>query len=260
MIIGGPYDPYTPLIIPIFVIFTFLIPVAFIFATKLIRKGKQQKLQSAIYLGSSFLFYGCAILVAFIGYLEVIIVGEFREIYRSSLPLGFSIGIIGNLCLLFFGFTLFSKRKIDTITFISWSLITLILVNLDSNWYGVPHSVYTGQFSIRFYSSLSMAALAFSIFSYLIIRINSLNTDKPLIKFGYRLIVWSLISFVFFWVFVVLDAVYINIMGEGFSIFSYIAWAFALLFWLLSYSGLMMPSKVKNFIERRLSKKSYIKK
>ncbi len=254
IIVGGPYDPITLRIIPVFILYTFLFPVAFIFASKLIRKGRQNGLKSALFLGASFLLYGIAIVVAFTGLLEVIISGEFREIYRLSLPLGYSIGIIGNLCLLFFGFSLFGVQKTEVIIFITWAIITIVLINLDSNWYGVPHSMYTGQFSIRLYSSLSMTLLAWSILSYLITKINALKMSKPLIGFGYRLIVWSLVSFILFWVCVTLDAVYINIVGEGFSFFTHMAWIFALVFWMLSYIGLIMPRKIKDFIDKRMSK------
>jgi len=252
MIVGGPYDPYTPRIIPVFILYAILFPVAFILAFKLMRKGRQQGIKSAQYLGYSFLSFGAAILIAFIGLLNVIIVGEFREIYRLSVPLSYSIGMVGTLFLLLFGFSLFGFQKKMAVLFAVWTGITFVLVNLDSNWYGVPHSTYAGQFSMRFYSSLSMMLLAVGIYLYLISKINSLQIDKPLVKFGYKLIVWSLISLIFFWACVTLDTVYINITGEGFSIFFDIAWIFGLIFWVLSYIGLTMPPKLKPYLEKRI--------
>lgn len=252
MIVGGPYDPYTSQIIPIFILYAFLFPAGFILAGKLIRKGKQQNLKSAIYLGLSFLCYAAAIFIAFIGLLDTIIVQEFRELYRLSLPLGYSLGLIGNLFLLGFGFNLFGFRKKIAILFGICTGLVLILINLDSNWYGVPHYVYAGQFSMRFYSSLSMTVLALCVYLYLIQRINSLQIEKSLVKLGYKLIIWSLIAFFMFWVFMTFDAVYIYITGGGYSFFTFIAWIFALLFWFLSYIGLIMPAKIKHYFETQL--------
>ncbi len=258
MIVGGPYDPYTPRIIPVLCLYLILYPVGFILATKLYRKGKRQGNKSAQYLGWAFLNYSLAIFMAFIGLMEVVITGEFREIYRLSLPLGYSIGIVGNLCLLFFGFTLFGFQKKMALFFVIWAIITLVLVNLDSNWYGVVHSTYIGQFSMRVYSSLSMTLYAISIYLSLIWKINSLRLDKPLIKVGYNMIKWSLISFVFFWVFMTIDSLNILMSGEGFSFFTQMAWIFAFLFWLLCYTGLTMPPKLKFYIENKISKKNNI--
>ena len=159
--------------------------------------------------------------------------------------------MIGNLFLLFFGFELFGHRKKIAYFFIFCTVTVLILINLNSNWYGVPHYEYAGQFSLRFYSSLSMTILAMTIYVYLIRRIKSLQIEKELVKIGYNLIIWSLVAFFLFWVCMTCDAVYINIVGGNYSLFTFVAWIFALLFWILSYCGLTMPLKLKQYIEKK---------
>lgn len=251
LISGPPYDSIYPRIYSIFLLYLFLFPLSFIFAHKLLKKGRIQNLKSAKFLGNAFIFYGLGVLTAFLGVFEVILTSEFKEIYRLSLPVGYSFGIIGNVYLLFFGNELFGFQRRYTYPFLIWSIITLILVNLNSNWYGVPNFVYEGQFSLRLYSSLNMTIFSLVIYTFLIIKINSLKLKDFVKSVGYKLIVWSLICFILFWGFMTVDAIMINISEEGFSIFTFIAWVFAGIFWILSYCGLIMPPKIRTILESK---------
>jgi hypothetical protein len=251
IIIGPPYDPIIPRIAPIFYLYLILFPVTFILALKLIKKGIYQQSKSAKFLGISFMFYGIGILIAFIGLLEVMITNEFREIYRISLPVGYSAGIVGNIFLLYFGYSLFGFQKKMIFIFKFWTIFTIFLVNLDNNWYGVPNFVYEGQFSLRVYSSLNMTILSFTICIYLIHKLKSLKSKDKIKEFGFRLIIWSFGSFIMFWVCMTLDALNIIFSGEGFSTFTLIAWLFAALFWILSYNGLLMPPRLRKILESR---------
>ena len=107
-------------------------------------------------LGISFIFYSLGLLWAFVGLIEVVIAQEFRELYRLSLPLGYTMAMIGNLFLIMFAQEIFKIQKRIKIIFVLLFVSTIILLNMNENWYGVPNEVYEGKFSLRMYSSLLM--------------------------------------------------------------------------------------------------------
>lgn len=250
MIIGPPYDPIISRIIPIFILYSFLFPLSYSLSLKLIKKGSQKQSKAAKFLGKSFFWFGTGVFIAFLGLLEVLLTSQFKEVYRLSLPLGYSAGIIGNLYLFYFGFELYGFQRRLSRLFIIWTIISLILINLNCNWYGVPYYFYEGKFSLRPYSSLNMTFFSIAIYINIIIQLKPLTKIKSIKSFGFKLIIWSLYSFIVFWACMTLDAVSILISGEGFSIFTHIAWTFATFFWLLSYSGLTMPKKIRKYIEK----------
>ena len=253
IIIGPPYDPINLRIIPIFYLYLFLFPVSILMAVKLIIKGYHQQSKPAKILGLSFMSFGLGIIIAFIGLLEVMITQEFREIYRWSLPIGYSMGALGNVFLLYFGYSLFENKKRKLFIFELWMLFTLIIINLDNNWYGVPHSSYTGQFSWRVISSVDLTLFSFVICIFLYYKMKGIKTSDKVKSVGFRMIKWSFISFILFWVCMSLDALNIIITGDGFSIFILIGWIFALFFWFLSYIGLLMPLKLRRILENKIS-------
>ncbi|MHA1731309.1 MAG: hypothetical protein ACTSU5_05165 [Promethearchaeota archaeon] len=255
MYIGEPYDPVDPKVVPLLPYYAVLSAIGMVLGIHLYLRGKEREKQEPKILGVSFLFFSGALIWAFAGLLEATIDGEYRELYRLSLPMGYSMAIVGNLFLLWFAREVFSIGKRAVAFFVVLFAITIVLINLNSNWYGTPTEVYYGKyFSIRVYSSLVLMVGSMALYFYIIMSIRKLTKkiDDPVAQAGFRIIILAFLSFVALWVCFALDAVVIQLTGEGYSVFVYLAWGFGAVFWVLSYLGLLLPDWLRKRIEARV--------
>ncbi len=245
---GGPYDPIDPNIIPLIPFYVILVTVSMFLGFRLIIKGNRKKKKSPKLLGISFISYSSGVLCALIGLIEVVIYQEFRELYRLSLPIGYTIAMIGNIFLILFVQEIFKIQKRIKIFFMLLFISTIVILNLNENWYGVPREVYEGKFSLRMYSSLLMMISSMSLYFYIINSIIRSKSYRNFTSIGFLVIIWSFVCFILFWVCMAIDAIIIFIKGGGYSIFVFIAWIFGLLFWIFSYLGLIMPKWFRKIV------------
>lgn len=247
------YDPFEARVFPIFIYYLFLIGFSLLMTLKMFSKYRERKVKPPLYLSIVFLVFMIALIMLAIGLAEAIITGYYKEIYRFSLPFSFSMVVIADIFIYEFAGHITDKGKSLRIPVYIFGGIIIVLLFLPWNWWGYPSSDYEGKLNIRLYTTLSLVVYSFALYLYVFYISNkarTATTDK-VAKFGLRLLSYSMIMMIMFFVMMILDTMLIVAFDHpGYSEFVYIAWIFASLFYIFSYFSLVMPE----WIIKRLKK------
>ena len=210
----------------------------------MIKKWKERKQIAPLHLSIVFAFFTAGIIVLAIGLAEAAITGYYKEVYRLSLPLAYTMVVIGNIFLYLFASNITDKGKNAFTPIVIIGVALIIMLFLPWNWWGVPQEEYSGKLNIRIYTN--MAFMTFSSVIYITIAVicNSIKkkTDDKITYAGLTLLFYSMISMVMFFLMILFDNLLIVLYRHpGYSEFIYIAWIFAVLFLILIYLSLVMP-------------------
>lgn len=238
------YTPFSNNIIPIFFYYIGLIAFSLVMTFLMIKKWRERKVRSPLYLSIVFVLLTVALVALTIGLGEAVLTGFFKEIYRISLPLAYSIIIIADIFLFIFAEEITSKGKKAFAPLVLFGAVIIVVLFLPWNWWGVPPVDYVGQPNIRLYSTLSV--ILYSYIVYIFISVFCLRARKQTqdakAKTGLILLFLSMISMIGFFLMFVFDTLLITLTDHpGYSEFVYIAWIFAILFFVFTYLSLVMP-------------------
>ncbi|NVM44542.1 MAG: hypothetical protein HWN79_06475 [Candidatus Lokiarchaeota archaeon] len=219
----------------------------------MIKKWRQRKVKSPLYLSIVFILLTVALMALTIGLAEAIATGFFKEIYRISLPLAYCMIIIADIFLFIFAEEITSKGKKAFVPLIILGVVISVVLFLPWNWWGVPPEDYVGQPSIRLYSTLSV--ILYSYIVYIFISVFCIKARKQTqdakAKTGLTLLFLSMISMIAFFLMFVFDTLLITLTDHpGYSEFVYIAWIFAILFFIFIYLSLVMPKWLVDRIKK----------
>jgi hypothetical protein len=219
----------------------------------MIKKWRERKVKSPLYLTIVFILLTIALITLTIGLGEAIITGFFKEIYRISLPLAYCMIVIADIFLFVFAEEITSKGKRAFVPLILFGIVITVVLFLPWNWWGVPPEDYVGQPSIRLYSTLSV--ILYSYIVYIFISVFCIKarkqTEDAKAKTGLTLLFLSMISMIAFFLMFVFDTLLITLTDHpGYSEFVYIAWIFAILFFVFIYLSLVMPKWLVDRIEK----------
>ena len=212
---------------------------------QMIKKWKERKQIAPLYLSFVFTIITVAIIILTIGLAEAAITGYYKEVYRLSLPLAYTMVVIANVFLYLFASNITDKGKNAFIPIVIIGIVLIIILFLPWNWWGVPQEDYAGELSIRLYTNI--AFITFSYVIYITIAIICLNTKKKtddvIARTGLTLLFYSMISLILYFLMILFDNFLIVLYRHpGYSEFIYIAWIFAIIFYILTYLSLVMPS------------------
>ncbi len=212
---------------------------------QMIKKWKERKQIALLHLSFVFTFITVAIIILTIGLAEAAITGYYKEVYRLSLPLAYTMVVIANVFLYLFASNITDKGKNAFIPIVIIGIVLIIILFLPWNWWGVPQEDYAGELSIRLYTNI--AFITFSYVIYITIAIICLNTKKKtddvIARTGLTLLFYSMISLILYFLMILFDNFLIVLYRHpGYSEFIYIAWIFAIIFYILTYLSLVMPS------------------
>lgn len=248
MLIGPPYTPWNPRIVPLVPYYAILAGYIFVLATHLFLRGRKRQQAAPKYLAGSFFSYGAGLVSLLVGLAHTIVQEQFMEVYRFSLHAGYSLLLVGNLFLLLFAREIFEFDQKYFQLFVALFVACLVLVNLPNNWYGVPDDYEeTLAPSVRVYSSLAMALSSVLLCGFIIklgLRLRRKVADDPVGRAGLTFIVLAMGAFILYFVFVVVDAA----LGAGYSAFIFVAWGCTAAFGILGYLGLIMPQWIQDRI------------
>ncbi len=247
------YTPFNNNILPIFFYYIGLIVFSIVMTVLMIKKWRERKVKAPLYLSIVFVLLTVALISLTIGLAEAIATGFFKEIYRISLPLAYFMIIIGDIFLFVFAEEITSKGKRAFVPLIIFGVVISIVLFLPWNWWGVPPEDYAGQLNIRLYSTLSV--IFFSYIIYIFISVFCLKARKQTqdakAKTGLTLLFLSMICMIAFFLMFVFDTLLITLTDHpGYSEFVYIAWIFAILFFIFIYLSLIMPKWLLERIEK----------
>jgi hypothetical protein len=248
------YTPFQPRVFPIIIYYIFIAGFATLVTIKMYLKWRERKVRPPLYLALVFTFLTLTIIILLIGLLEAIIIGEYREIYRLSLPLGYVMVTLADIFLFIFASHMTNKGKKAFIPIILLGIFISILLFLPWNWWGVPPVDYAGELNIRLYTTLIFVLYSFIIYIYIAficIKIKK-NVEDKIMYTGLNLLFYSMISIMLLFVMLIGDTLLITFLDhEGYSEFIYVAWIFAIIFIILSYFSLVMPDWLRNRIKKK---------
>jgi len=238
------YSPFEIRVLPIFPYYVILSVFGILLTVKMYFKWRKRKVAPPLYLSITFTFFTLALIMLAVGLAEAIITGYYREIYRFSLPFAYSMVILADIFLYKFVSQITNKGKRLFIPLILVGIVIIILLFLPWNWWGVPPGDYEGQLNIRLYSTLSL--VLYSYFIYIVIAIMCSRamkeTEEKIALTGLKLLFYAMICMILFFLMFIGDTLMIVLFDHpGYSIFVYIAWIFAVAFYILTYLSLVMP-------------------
>jgi len=247
------YTPFSNNILPIFFYYIGLIVFSIVMTVLMIKKWRERKVNPPLYLSIVFILFTVALMALTIGLGEAVITGFFKEIYRLSLPFAYCMIIIADIFLFVFAKVITSKGKKALAPLTVFGVVITIVLFLPWNWWGVPPEDYVGQLNIRLYSTLFV--ILYSYIVYIFIAVFCIKARKQTqdakAKTGLTLLFLSMISMIAFFLMFVFDTLLITFSDHpGYSEFVYIAWIFAILFFIFTYLSLVMPKWLVDRIEK----------
>ena len=254
LIIMNNYTPFQSRVIPIFAYYIFISIFGAVVTIKMYLKWKERKVRPPLYLALVFTFLTLTVITLMIGLLEAIILREYREIYRISLPLGYVMVVLADIFLFIFASHMTNKGKKAYLPIALIGFIIAIMIFLPWNWWGVPQSDYVGKLNIRIYSTLILVFYSYLIFIYIALIAKKImkNVEDKIMYTGLKLLFYSMLSIMLLFMMLIGDTVLITFFEhEGYSEFIYIAWLFGVIFIILSYLSLIMPDWLIKRINRK---------
>lgn len=248
------YTPFEFRVFPIFIYYIFLSIFGILMSIKMYKKWKERNVLPPLYLAIVFTFFSAALTMLGIGLTEAVITGEYREIYRFSLPFAYSMVTCADIFLFRFATHMTNRGKKAFPLIIVIGIILIVILFLPWNWWGVPSIDYEGMLNIRLYSTVGLVLFSLIIYSYIatICQKTKRKVEDKVMYTGLRLLFFSMISLILLFVMLIGDTLLITLFNHpGYSEFTYIAWVFGIIFILLSYFSLIMPK----WLVRRIEKK-----
>lgn len=248
------YSPFEFRVFPIFIYYISLSIFGIIVSIKMYNKWRERNVPPPLFLTLVFSFLTSALIILSIGLAEAVITGFYKEIYRISLPLAYSMVVFADIFLFIFASYMINKGKRAFPIIIIVGIILIIILFLPWNWWGVPREDYEGKLNIRLYSTGGLVVFSFLIYGYIALISQKVkrNVDDEIMRTGLRLLFYSMISLIFLFLMLIMDTLMIIFFNHpGYSGFTYIAWIFGLIFIVLSYLSLIMP----DWLVKRIKKK-----
>jgi len=248
------YTPFQPRVFPIFIYYIFVSIFAVVVSIKMFKKWRERNVPPPLFLTLVFSFLTAALIILSIGLAEAVITGFYKEIYRISLPLAYSMVVCADIFLFIFASHMINKGRGAFPLIILIGIILIIILFLPWNWWGVPQEDYERELSIRLYTTGSLVLFSYVIYCYIALICQKIkrNVEDKIMYIGLRLLFFSMISLMLLFLMLIMDTVMITFFNHpGYSEFTYIAWIFGLIFIVLSYLSLIMPE----WLVKRIKKK-----
>jgi len=252
---------YTPFdyigVFPLFIYYIFLSVLALYLTIKMFIKWRERKVSAPLYLTIVFTIFTVALIGLTVGLAEGVFTSFYKELYRISLPFGYSMVIIANMFLFKFITEITESRKKYIIPIIIIGAVIILLLWLPWNWWGVPEIDYEGQLNIRLYTTLGLVLYSCLIYLYIgqICRKTTVSAVDKVAQVGLKLLFYSMLCMIGFFGMFIGDTILIVLFDHpGYSLFVYAAWIFAMGFYFLTYFSLVMPDWLIKRIKKESSK------
>jgi hypothetical protein len=216
-------------------------------------KWRDRNVKLPLYLFIVFVILTLAILMLSIGLAEALITGFYKEIYRFSLPFSYSLIIIADIILFLFASEMTESNKKLLVPLSISGIAIIIALFLPWNYFGVPQVDYAGQQSIRLYTTTAVVLFSFAVYIYIayISYKARKRTESKIFRVGFTFLIAAMLSMIGFFVMFVIDTIIIVVTDHpGDTLYVYIAWIFAILFYIFSYISLVMPKWIRRRIEK----------
>ncbi len=248
------YTSFELRVLPIFIYYIFVSIFGIVVSVKMFKKWRERNVPPPLYLALVFSFLTAALVILTIGLAEAVITDFYKEVYRISLPLAYSMVVCADIFLFIFASYMTNKGRRAFPLIILVGIILIFILFLPWNWWGVPQVDYEGELSIRLYTTGSLVLFSFLIYGYIALICQKIKrkVDDKIMYTGLNLLIYSMISLMLLFAMLIMDTLMITFFDHpGYSEFTYIAWVFGLIFIVLSYLSLIMPDWLVNRIKKK---------
>ncbi|NMC07167.1 MAG: hypothetical protein GYA24_18265 [Candidatus Lokiarchaeota archaeon] len=238
------YESFEPRVFPLLIYYIGLAIFSVVLTLKMVAKWKERKVQPPLLMAFIFGIITAALAMMSAGLADAAATGYYMELYRFSLPFGYCMIVIMDIVLYKFAIVITNRGQRALVPVIIIGIVLGIILMLPWNWWGIPSQDIVGQLSIRLYSTLGLIAFSYTVYLTIarVCHLAMKDAKDPVAHAGLRLMFWSMICMVLFFLMLVLDTVLIVAFDHpGYSEFVYVAWIFALVFYVLMYLAVVMP-------------------
>lgn len=238
------YTPFEARIYPILIYYLVLSLFSIFMTVRMYQKYKERQVKPPLYMSIVFFFLTSALIVLTIGLIEAAITGYFKEIYRFSLPLAYTMVVGANIALFYFAINMTEEGEKLLYPLIIIGIVIVVLLFLPTNYWGVPSQEYEGLLNTRLFTTLVLVAYSYIIYIYIAyISYKAKNqTEDKIAHFGFIMLFLSPIWMIMFFMMFIFDTLLIAFLDHpGYSGFVYVAWIFGILFYVCMYLALVMP-------------------
>ncbi len=235
--------------------------LAWILTVLIIFRWRASRTKALVYLTWCFVFYSISIMVGLIGWIEVYLTGFRQEIYKISIPLVYSLFLIGHLFIYLFTSCYFEKQNGKTTKILVLITILLILAAFHpNNYYGIPIPEGSGtDISLI----VSICLVIYACFLHIMLGVEFIEgyrtSTNPYDKRGLLSYAFGVFSIVLFYIFFSFNKFYIMLgKSKGFSIFMFIAFFWITVGLVACWWGTLCPNwltsrKISQLIEGELT-------
>jgi hypothetical protein len=244
------YQPFEARVLPFLFYYVGLAIFSIIVTAKMAAKWKERKVQPPLLMAVAFGIFTAALVMLTMGLADSAMNGAYKELYRFSLPFGYALIVLADIVLFKFAIIIINRGQKAFNMIIVLGIVLAVVLFLPWNWWGVPAVDITDQVNIRIYSTLGLILYSYVIYITIarICRNAMVNVKDPVAHAGLSLMFWAMICMVLFFLMFVFDTVLVVALDHpGYSEFVYVAWIFAVLFYIFMYLSVVMP---EGFVKR----------
>ncbi len=239
------YQAFDPSVLPLVLFYMGLIVFSTVLTTKMYNKWRERATRPVGLMTLLFVVFTAALVVLTIGLVDSAISGFYREIYRFSLPLSYSLIVVADISLFEFVREITNHRGRGLKPVVIIGAVLCVVLFLPWNWWGRLNTDYAGQVNIRLGTMLGLITFSYTIY-IMIARVCwqlMPEAQTPVAKAGLRLLFGAMILMIVFFLMFVIDTVLIVAFHSGgYSIFVYFAWICSIAFYICMYLSVAMPS------------------
>ncbi len=238
------YQPFEVRVLPLLFYYIGLAIFSIVVTVKMALKWKARKVQPPLLMAIVFGVFTAALSMLTAGLADSAANWAYMELYRFSLPFGYSMIVIADIVLYKFAIVITGRGKKAFNMIIILGIVLAVVLFLPWNWWGVPAGDVGDQVNIRLYSTLGLIGYSYAIYFTIarVCRLAMAEAKDPVAHMGLRLMQWAMICLILFFLMFVFDTVLIVAFDHpGYSEFVYAAWVFAVVFYVLMYLSVVMP-------------------
>jgi hypothetical protein len=238
------YQAFDPSVFPLVMFYMGLILFSVLLTIEMYKKWRQRKAKPAGFMTAIFAVFTGALIMLTIGLVDAIISGFYRELYMFSLPFSYSLIVVADVILFMFAREITNHwgKGLKPVAIIG--AVLCVVLFLPWNWWGHLKSDYAGQVNIRMGTMVFLIVFSYTVYIMIARVCRQLLTEAktPVARAGLKLLFAAMIMMILFFLMFIIDTVLIVAFASGgYSIYVYIAWVFAIAFYLCMYLSVAMP-------------------
>jgi hypothetical protein len=250
------YQAFDPIVFPLLLFYTGLVIFSVLLTVELYKKWRERKAKPVMLMTALFTVFAAALVSLAIGLVDSVISGFYREVYRFSLPLAYSLIVVADIILFLFAREITGHwgKALKPVAILGAFLCVVLF--LPWNWWGHFNTDYAGQINIRMGTMAGLIAYSYTVYIMIarVCREVMPEAKTPVARAGLHLLFGAMIVMIIFFLMFVIDTVpIVAFHSGGYSVFVYIGWVVSIAFFVCMYLSVAMPAWFLKWITRTRS-------